>query len=51
MADNDVAATLAALTKMIELQQQQISQLQNHNSTHREIALIPKLYKAEDLNS
>lgn len=52
MADNGVAATLAKLTELVKLQQEQIALLQQNQKTEtRTIPSIPKLTKAEDLNT
>lgn len=52
MADDSVAATLAKLTELVKLQQEQIALLQQSQKTEtRTIPLILKLTKAEDLNT
>lgn len=55
MADASIAATLATLTELIKSQQEQIAQiqnqLQNQKTEIRQIPLIPKLTKAEDLQT
>ena len=52
MVDASIATSLAALTELVEAQQQQLALLQSQNNRTnqaRQIPLIPKLARAEDL--
>ena len=52
MAEASIAASLTALTELVKAQQQQLALLQNNqNNQARQIPLISKLTKAEDLNA